>query len=197
MSMQLIEPQVIPPMDESFRPAVLANRNFQRAVQPVGERVVIGLERSGGDVSRFELAIYPEDHADFDSNYQYVERIVKFLLWQRGGHTLYVGGSPKIAEYLKKTYNSDGAQKFDYHFMGEQVYEKEFSVVSCDADEVPASRETGKLLGRNLQGHRIGFDLGASDRKVSAVVDGDTHFQRGSDLGAAQNSDPNITIVRS
>jgi predicted NBD/HSP70 family sugar kinase len=33
-------------------------------------------------------------------------------------------------------------------------------------------RETGKLLGRNLAGHRIGFDLGASDRKVSAVVDG-------------------------
>ena len=56
--------------------------------------------------------------------------------------------------------------------MGEQVYEKDFSVVSCEADEVPASRETGKLLGRNLHGHRIGFDLGASDRKVSAVVDG-------------------------
>jgi predicted NBD/HSP70 family sugar kinase len=45
-------------------------------------------------------------------------------------------------------------------------------VVACTADEAPAARETGKLLGRNLQGCRIGFDLGASDRKVSAVVDG-------------------------
>jgi hypothetical protein len=157
----------------------------------VGERVVIGLERSGGDVSRFELTIYPEGHADFDSNYQYVERIVKFLLWQRGGHTLYVGGSPKIAEYLKKTYNSDGAQKFDYHFMGRtSVYEREFSVVSCDADEVPASRETGKLLGRNLQGHRIGFDLGASDRKVSAVVDGTPIFSEEVTWEPRKNSDP-------
>jgi hypothetical protein len=37
---------------------------------------------------------------------------------------------------------------------------------------VPAARETGKLLGRNLNACRIGFELGASDRKVSVVVDG-------------------------
>jgi predicted NBD/HSP70 family sugar kinase len=56
--------------------------------------------------------------------------------------------------------------------MGMLVYEKEFSVITCAAEEVPASRETGKPLGRHLDGCRIGFDLGASDRKVSAVVDG-------------------------
>jgi predicted NBD/HSP70 family sugar kinase len=65
---------------------------------------------------------------------------------------------------------------FDAHFMGALVYEKEFSVVACEADDVPASHETGTLLGRNLLGHRIGFDLGASDRKVSAVVDGTPIF---------------------
>ena len=41
-------------MDESFRPAVLANRIFRRQVEAVGVRLVIGLERSGGEVSRFE-----------------------------------------------------------------------------------------------------------------------------------------------
>jgi predicted NBD/HSP70 family sugar kinase len=56
--------------------------------------------------------------------------------------------------------------------MGERVYERAFEVIPCSPDEVPAARESGKLLGRNLEGHRIGFDLGASDRKVSAVVDG-------------------------
>jgi len=65
-----------------------------------------------------------------------------------------------------------GSRKFDYHFMGEQVYEQTFEVISCNTNEVPVSHETGKLLGRNLNGFRIGFDLGASDRKVSAVVDG-------------------------
>jgi len=170
--MQLIEPQVKPLLDENFRPAVLANQNFQRNVQPVGVRAAIGLERGEGEFSRFEMLVYPEGHPNFESNDQYVERIVKFLLWQRGGHTLYIGGPSQTAEHIRKVYSSDGAQNFDQHFMGNQVYEKEFSVIACSVDEVPASRETGKLLGRNLQGYRIGFDLGASDRKVSAVVDG-------------------------
>ncbi len=172
MSLQLVPPRVLPPLDENFRPAKLANQNFQREVEPNGARLVLGLERSGREFSRFETRINSEGHTNFEANYQYVERIVKFLLWQRGGHTLYVGGSRRIAEYLKKMYSANGAKSFDYKFMGEQVYENDFSVIACDVDEVPASHETGKLLGRNLQGHRIGFDLGASDRKVSAVVDG-------------------------
>ncbi|MGE5464033.1 MAG: ROK family protein [Syntrophothermus sp.] len=170
--MELIEPKVRPPLDENFRPAALANRDFQRQVRPVGVRLVIGLERSAGEISRFETFVYPEGHDDFESNLPYIERIVKFLLWQRGGHTVYIGGPRSIAEHIRKVYSSDGARKFDSHFMGRLVYEKEFSVVACAAGEVPASRETGKLLGRHLDGCRIGFDLGASDRKVSAVMDG-------------------------
>ena len=172
MFFRLVPPRVQPPLDENFRPAILANQNFQREVESIGARLVLGLERSGSEISRFETRVYPESHLNFEANYQYVERIVKFLLWQRGGHTLYVGGSHKIAEYLRKNYSADGVKSFDFKFMGEQVYEKDFSVIACDVDEVPASRETGKLLGRILAGHRIGFDLGASDRKVSAVVDG-------------------------
>jgi hypothetical protein len=172
MSLQLIPPRIQPPLDENFSPAILANQNFQREVESVGVRLVLGLERSGGEVSRFETKVYPEGHPNFESNFQYIERIVKFLLWQRGGHALYVGGPIRITEYLRKIYSANGARSFDYNFMGEQVYEKKFSVIACDENEVPASRETGKLLGRNLKGHRIGFDLGASDRKVSAVIDG-------------------------
>jgi predicted NBD/HSP70 family sugar kinase len=188
--MQLIEPKLKPPLDENFRPAVLANQNFQREVRPIGARAVIGLERGAGEVSRFETLVYPESHPSFDANYQYIERIVKFLLWQRGGHTVYVGAPAKIGEYIRKQYSPDGAQKFDYHFMGRQVYEKEFSVVICTAEEVPAARETGKLLGRNLNGCRIGFDLGASDRKVSAVVDGIPVYSEEVIWEPRKNSDP-------
>ena len=94
MSLKLTPPQVLPPLDEDFRPAILANQNFQREVESVGVRTVIGVERSGGEVSRFETKVYPEGHPIFESNYQYIVRIVKFLLWQRGGHTLHVGGLP-------------------------------------------------------------------------------------------------------
>ena len=188
--MQLIEPKVKPPLDDGFRPAVLANQNFQRKVKPVGVRAVIGLERCEGEVSRFEMVVYPEGHPDFESNFQYIERIVKFLLWQRGGHTVYVGAPRKVGEYIRDLYSADGVQKFDFHFMGTQVYEKEFSVVVCGADEVPASRETGKLLGRNLAGCRIGFDLGASDRKVSAVVDGEAIYSEEVIWEPRKNTDP-------
>jgi len=190
MSLQLIPPRVQPPLDEGFRPAILANRNFQREVESAGVRLVLGLERSADDFSRFETKVLPEGHPNFEANYQFIERIVKFLLWQRGGHTLYVGGSPKIAEHLKSVYSANGARHFDTKFMGEQVYEKEFSVIACSVDEVPAVRETGKLLGRNLNGNRIGFDLGASDRKVSAVVDGNPIYSEEVIWEPRKNTDP-------
>jgi len=170
--MNLIPPQIFPPLDEGFRPAVLANRNFQSQVKPVGVPLVIGLERSGSEFSRFETTIYPEGHPNAEANFQYVERLVKFLLWQRGGFRVYIGGPRAIGEHISQCYAPAGRQEFDYRFMGEQVYERTFEVVCCEADEVPAAHETGKMLGRNLNGSRIGFDLGASDRKVSAVQDG-------------------------
>jgi predicted NBD/HSP70 family sugar kinase len=170
--LELISPKIIPPLDESFRPAVLANRNFQMLVKPVGAPLVIGLERSGGEFTRFETSVYPEGHPNAEANFQYVERLVKFLLWQRGGFRVYIGGPRSIGEYISRWYAPEGRQKFDYHFMGQQVYERTFEVICCNADVVPAACETGKPLGRNLNGSRIGFDLGASDRKVSAVLNG-------------------------
>lgn len=188
--MRLIVPKVTPPLDEEFRPAALANRNFQREASRVGKTIVIGLERENGEFSRFETKIYPESHPKFETNYQYIERVVKFLLWQRGGHTLFIGGSEALAERLRQTYSATGARKFDYRFMGAQVYEKDFRVIGCAVDEIPASSETGKLLGRNLQGCRIGFDLGASDRKVSAVVDGTPIFSEEVIWEPRKNADP-------
>ena len=169
-------PKIQPPLDENFRPAILANRAFQAQSEKNGISLVIGLERSGGEITRFETKILPENHPDANQNLEYIERVVKFLLWQRGGFKLYIGGSTTIWEYLCSIYAHNGKRKFDYEFLGEKIYEKDFQIINCKADEVPASRETGKLLGGYLQGARIGFDLGASDRKVSAVMDGEVIY---------------------
>jgi predicted NBD/HSP70 family sugar kinase len=172
----LIHPKLVPPLDLDFRPASLANRAYRLEAEGKSVPLVIGLERNDGEFSRFETVILNESHPDASSNIYYVERLVKFLLWQRGGWKLYIGGSRPVGEYIRRTYSSDGARKFDFSFMGEQVYEREFTVVPCDANQVPPARETGKPLGRHLDGCRIGFDLGASDRKVSAVVEGKAIF---------------------
>lgn len=188
--MQLIEPQITPPLDENFRPAVLANRNFQREIRSIGNGLVIGLERSGGGVSRYETIVHPEGHPDIELSESYVERLLKFLLWQRGGHTVYIGGSKILGKSISDIYSKRGGRKFDALFMGNQVYERDFRVINCQAADVPASRETGRLIGRNLNGHRIGFDLGASDRKVSAVVDGIPIFSEEVIWEPRKHSDP-------
>jgi predicted NBD/HSP70 family sugar kinase len=174
----LVEPRFPPPLDEGFRPAVLANRAFQKEVETSGAGVplVLGLERVGGTLSRFETRVFPDGHPRAEANLMYVERLVKFLLWQRGGWKLYVGGPRSSGEYVFRCYAADGTQAFDYHFLGEQVYQQPFTVVACDADQVPPERESEKSLGRHLAGYRIGFDLGASDLKVSAVVNGEAIF---------------------
>ena len=173
---KLVKPLFIPPLDPGFRPASLANRAFRKEAAGVGVPLIIALERSDGEIGRFETIVFPEGHPRAAEDLYYVERIVKFLLWQRGGWKLTLGGPRFIGEYIRKVYASDGEQKFDYHFMGEQVYERTFTVVSCEPAEVPQACEAGKELGRHLDGCRIGFDLGASDRKVSAVVDGQAIF---------------------
>jgi predicted NBD/HSP70 family sugar kinase len=175
---KLVKPTIVPPLDEDFRPAVLANHAFldEVAGSNVGVPLLLGLERSDGYLSHFATKVYPEGHTRADANLHYIERIVKFLLWQKGGWKIYVGGPSSIGEYIRECYSPEGVRRFDHQFMERDVYEKPFTVVSCDPSEVPSELESGEPLGRHLDGCRIGFDLGASDRKSSAVIDGKAVF---------------------
>ena len=188
--MQLVEPRVTPPLDLQFRPAVLANRAFGTETAGVGIPLVIGLEREGGKRTRFETSIFPEGHPKAEANFYYVERLVKFLLWQRGGFRLTIGGSQSLGERIRSAYSDKGAHSFDSRFMAEQVFERPFSVEICEADDVPAAYEGGEVRGGHLDGSRIGFDLGASDRKVSAVVDGKVIFSEEKIWNPSAASDP-------
>ena len=189
----LVAPAVTPPLDPDFRPASLANRAFRRAVAQSGEGVplVIGLERLNGSLSRYETVVYPEEHPQAAANLFYAERLVKFLLWQRGGWKVYVGGPRSIGEHIRRVYAPDGARAFDWRFMGEKVYQRRFTVVPCAPQDVPPEHEPEKALGRHLEGYRIGFDLGASDLKVSAVVNGEPIFSTEIIWEPRENSDPN------
>ncbi len=192
LSWMLVPPTTTPPLDPDFRPAVLANRKFVQAVKESGNAVplVLALERSDGSISRFETCAFAESHPKAEANKFYAERLLKFLLWQCGGYKVYVGGPASVATYLQQCYQSDGLRKFDFEFMGESIYEKPFTIVSCTPEEVPAATETSMPLGRHLEGCRIGFDLGASDRKVSAVVDGEAIYSEEVVWEPRKNTDP-------
>jgi len=178
MSKFQIHPKFIPPLDPDFSPAALFNQEFRCEIQCSGKSLplIIGLERADGTCSRFESNVFPNEHAWSSLNPFYVERIIKFLLWQRGGAKVYIGGPRAVGEYVKNIYSPDGERAFDFHFMGEKVYQKTFEVIVCSPEEVPTANESQRSLGRHLEGCRIGFDLGASDIKVSAVKDGEAVF---------------------
>ena len=180
MSLQIagieVHPGIVPPLDASFLPAALFTREYLRLATELGqEPLCIALERGDGSVSAFRTVVIPPSKGYTEATRLYVERIVKALLWQRGGWKVYVGGPAEIGAYIREVYSPEGVRKFDYDFMG-GVYEHKFEVVVTTAEAVPEAKESSVPLGRNLGGCRVGFDLGASDRKASAVIDGEAVF---------------------
>ena len=173
-----IRPAVTPPLDAGFRPPVLALRQYRRAVEQAGGGLplVIGIERENGLLSRFETRVLAPDGKSDGATLYLVERLIKFLLWSRGGWKIHFGGPRAIGEYIRDCYGAGGLRAFDARVMGDDVYGKTFVVDLCVADDVPPAREMGAALGGHLDGCRVGFDLGASDYKIAAVRDGDVVF---------------------
>jgi len=170
-------PVVRPPLDEQFYPIILFNREYIKRVNASGngEPLIIALERSDGLVSAYETVVFGADGVHEEESCFYAERLVKSLLWIRGGWKVTVGGPAYIGEHIKKAYSPGGSREFDANFMA-RVYEKPFTVVAAGIHEVPAGREFAAPAGRHLDGCRIGFDAGGSDRKVSAVIDGEAVY---------------------
>ena len=167
------QPAIPAPLDLDFQPTALFNRNYLAdARKSAAVPLVIGLDREAGLFSRYETIVKSEVDAD---TLQYVERIVKFLLWARGGWRVHLGGPKAIGEHIRQIYSATGARKFDVNLMT-RVYEKPFEVIVTDAKSVPAAKEVNIVLGGHLDGCRIGFDLGASDYKVAAVNNGEVIY---------------------
>lgn len=187
---ELRHPVVAPPLDPDFRPAALANRAYREAVGDGGAPLVIALERENNLITRYETRIFPERDRRLELNTWYAARIVKFLLWQRGGHNIFIGGDEGAAENIRRSYANGGELRFERDFFGCQVYEKPLTVTPCTVKSIPPLRESARALGRHLDGCRIGFDLGASDRKVSAVVDGKVVFSEETVWEPRKHADP-------
>ena len=171
-----VEARHIPEIDPGFLPAVLWNRAFASAVRASRGGVPLGiaLVRQDGTVFRHSARILPATPAHAALNQRYVERLLKFLLWQKGGSTVLVKGDGALARALASQYSAKGARAFDRDFLGRRVFGAPIEVKA--AKELPPARETQRPLGRHLDGCRIGFDLGGSDRKAAALVDGKVVF---------------------
>jgi predicted NBD/HSP70 family sugar kinase len=136
--------------------------------------VRLALEQTDGSVFHFETRLLPSGHAHVAANAVHLERLVKFILWARGGWRLHIDAPADEVARLEAHYRDTPAGQFDSNFVGERVFDHPFTIVRTS--ELPPERSVTKPLGRHLDGNRIGFDLGGSDRKVAAVVEGRVVF---------------------
>ena len=163
-----VEIKNVPSLDPEFTPMLKYNQAFlENAKKPVS----IAVERTDGQMSTHHTFIHGTPEMK-EADCYYIDRLVKTELWMKGGFKVYVNDS-EIYEYLKSVYCAEGDRAFDWDFMSD-VFEQPFEVVLTD--EIPETLDKPVSMGGHLEGCRIGFDAGGSDRKVSAVVDGETVY---------------------
>ena len=132
----------------------------------------------------------PHQSSNIPLNERYAERLLKFLLWQKGGYRVSIGGDAEICRFLQDVYSPTGKRAFDHQFMGDRVYGRPMVIQHTAYDQLPAEHEAVAPLGRHLEGCRIGFDLGASDRKCAAVIDGEVVFSEEVPWDPSRQADP-------
>ena len=147
---------------------------YQAFLKDAKKPLDIALERSCGQVAVYKTYIHGTPEMAEADEY-YVNRIIKTMLWLYGGYKVYISGDENICKAMQAAYAHEGTRAFDFDYMA-NVYENPFEVVYCD--KVPEEKGDPKAIGRHLEGCRIGSDAGGSDRKVSAVIDGEPVYSK-------------------
>ena len=161
----------MPELDPDFIPFGVWLEAYARGAE---KPLTIALERDQGKISVRETKIHGTPEMA-EADYRYVERYVKFLLWSIGGFRIWICGDSALAQRLQRAYTLTGERAFDVQFM-QDVYEVPFEVIDCTPEQLPQANESSVAIGGHMEGCRIGFDAGGSDRKVSAVIDGKTVY---------------------
>lgn len=170
-----ISPKLTPKLDPGFVPAALWNRAYAESVAstPESRNVTLAIRRPDGTCWHYPTQLLPNQPVFSSSNWRYTERLAKFLLWALGGNELIIADAPEIAEQLSAYYGTSDLGRFDQNFLGDTAFGKPFKVTACTKETLPEERKIARELGRNLDGYRIGFDLGGSDRKCAALINGE------------------------
>lgn len=181
-----------PQLDPDFVPAALWNREYRKAVAEASNsrHIRIAVDRPERTTWVYETSLLPQSDASSADTFKYCERIVKFLLWAWGGSRVRISNAPDVVEQLQAVYSADGARAFDHQFMGTTCFDEVFSIANANDAEMeevlpPATGGVG-----SLKGNRLGFDLGGSDRKCAAMIDGKVVFSEEIKWSPYFESDP-------
>ena len=178
-----VSPKIAPVLEPGFIPLGLFNQSYlEKAKLPFS----LALVRGEGETARCDTFVIGTAES-FEADMLYLEKKVKTLLWMKGGYELLLQGPEKLCRSLEKLFSAQGKRAFDAAFMS-RVYERPFEIKTVSA--LPSEQKNPQALGRHLEGCRIGFDAGGSDRKVSAVIDGTPVYSEEVVWFPKLNSDP-------
>ena len=97
-----------PELDPGFIPLFKYNKAFLAgAKKPVG----IAVERAGGEMASVHTFIYGTPEMREADRY-FIRRLVKTLLWMKGGFKVYVSGDEDLYNYLSECFSDTGNQAF-------------------------------------------------------------------------------------
>ena len=164
--------------DTGFQ-APLKALNFLRAHAHGDEQTIaIAWEREDGNVYRYDMTVPARIHPAMMPGVKHlVERVVKFVLWSAGGWKLSLSGPDAIVKPIARAYTKKGARAFDWAFF-KDLYGRDMKVEIVPLAKMPEMHEREVVVKNNTNGCRIGFDLGASDFKISALRRGKVVFSK-------------------
>ena len=184
-----MKPKFVTKLDKNFQPMALLCRYFKEQTKDDGQDIIIAIERNKGYITTYKTRVFKDNCGHDEENFHFIERLTKSLLWVAGGYKIIIAGSEILGEKIKVAYTYGGLRDFDVKFM-ERVYEQPFTVEICSLENAPKDKSSAAPIGRHLDGCRIGFDAGGSDRKVSAVINGETVYSEEVVWFPKTNSDP-------
>ncbi len=152
--------------------------------------VAIAWEREDGKVYRYDFEVPKRMDPKAAKYASYIaERIAKFIVWSAGGWKLYLAGPDAVVQPVAKAYTKKGSRAFDYDFFT-SIYGRPVEAVVVPYKKMPEFNEKTSVVKTVADGCRIGFDLGASDFKISALNKGEVVFSKEFPWDPRNNPDP-------
>ena len=152
--------------------------------------VSVAWEREGGKVYRYDLPVPRRMDAKATRFAAcVVERVAKFIAWSAGGWKLSLSGPSEVVGPTVRAWTKRGARAFDWDFFS-SIYGRPVEAAVVPRGKMPEFSEKLQQVKTVADGCRIGFDLGASDFKISALKNGKVVFSKEFPWDPRNNPDP-------
>jgi predicted NBD/HSP70 family sugar kinase len=190
MKILLSRPKVPAPLDPNFSPVVLAKRQYLAATKECSDKLEWALPRSDG-CARYTLPVFADGHEDVDASIYMAGVLIQEMLWQRSASELLLSGPKGICEALQRAFSPGGMYEFEVLSMPNVCGTPgtPFQVKIVATSELPESKDTPQVCGKEANGCRLAFDLGKSDIKVVAVKDNEVMYSKETEWDVT-NPDP-------